>query len=226
MTKQEEYNNIINELEAQNLISEDSIDILNIMLWFITDKTIERHIKYYEFLTILYEQGINLFEYCNEGTVYNSMFRYSYIKHVEISDNITVIDGYAFSNCWDLEDIKFSDSIEAIGISAFASCVRLQNIKLPNDLIKIAEFAFVNCGNLKNIKIPNKTKYIGRYAFANCVYLKTIYIPNSVKFIGDNAFTCCNENLVIYCEAAEKPHSWNDKWNADNHKVIWNYKKP
>lgn len=226
MTRQEEYNNIVDELEKQNLISDNSIDILNIMLWFIEDKTIERHMKYYEFFTFLYEQGINLFEYCDEGTVYNSMFRYSYIKHVEISDNIITIDGYAFSNCWDLEDIRFSDNVETIETSAFTSCVRLKNIKLPNNLLKIAEFAFANCGGLKNIEIPDNTEYIGRCAFANCVYLKTIYIPKSVKSIGDKIFAGCNENLVIYCEAAEKPHLWNDNWNEDNHKVIWNCRKP
>ena len=56
-----------------------------------------------------------------------------------------------------------------------------------------------------------------------CNGLTRITIPNSVTSIGNSAFSGCS-NLIIYCEAKNKPSGWSSSWNYSNCPVVWNYK--
>ena len=76
-------------------------------------------------------------------------------------------------------------SVTAIGKKAFDEDLSLEKIEIPSSITSIESDAFYNCGSLKNI-----------------------YIPSTVTNIESGAFDF-NEQLVVYCETASQPESWN-----------------
>lgn len=90
-------------------------------------------------------------------------------------------------------------------------------------VVEIGHYAFEGCSSLVSVTIPDGIEAIGNSAFYDCSSLKSIIIPKSVSSVGTCTFLDCNENLVIKCEAEEKPEEWADDWNPNNRKVIWGY---
>ena len=64
---------------------------------------------------------------------------------------------------------------------------------------------------------------IGYKAFYGCRSITSLKIPASVTYIGNMAFYNCN-NLIIYCEVAEKPSRWDLNWSMYAVSVVWDYK--
>ncbi|MBQ8287212.1 MAG: leucine-rich repeat domain-containing protein [Clostridia bacterium] len=62
------------------------------------------------------------------------------------------------------------------------------------------------------------------YAFALCSNLKRIIIPETVTQMEYGIFSYSND-LVICCEASEKPAGWHSSWNIDDHTDVWNPKE-
>ena len=162
---------------------------------------------------------------------------------------LTRIGQGAFRNCSRLEKITFSDdnnlfsiddgafvytrienlsfgkntTLKILRASAFYDCVFLKNIELPNSLKEIGYSVFYNCSQVKTVVIPNGVKKIDSYAFNECSALESIYIPSSVVTMANWVFRSCPK-LTINCQAESLPSTWNDEWNDENHKVVWNYK--
>ncbi len=119
------------------------------------------------------------------------------ITSVVLSDGVTSIGGYAFSNCSSLTSITIPNSVTSIGGSAFSNCSSLTSITIPNSVTSIGGYAFSNCSSLTSINIPNSVTSIGYYAFEDCSSLTSITIPNSVTSIGYYAFRGCYSLPVI-----------------------------
>lgn len=114
-------------------------------------------------------------------------------------------------------------SKKSIDRYAFYECNGLMNITIPDNVTSIGEYAFRGCSGLTSITIPNSVTSISGGAFYGCNSLKSITIPNSVTSIDGDAFYGCSK-LTIYCEAANKPSSWNINWNPSNRPVVWDCK--
>lgn len=54
---------------------------------------------------------------------------------MSLSDNITKIEKYAFSNCTNLKSVLIPDSVKVIGDYAFNNCRNLDNIELGMHLL-------------------------------------------------------------------------------------------
>lgn len=144
-------------------------------------------------------------------------FYNTYIKTVELQDNIVKIGNSSFAECSYLEEVNFGKNIKSIGDYAFSNCYYLTNISLPSGINEIGNNAFQHCRSIKEIKLPNSLTKLGTRAFAHCYYLQTIELsnqlvevpdfcfqycsnlsnielPDSIITIGDSAFTYC-ENL-------------------------------
>lgn len=126
----------------------------------------------------------------------------SQLRSVEMPENLIcvgdttdnewgMIDGGAFVNCTNLEEIIFHNC-EKIGGSAFYQCNSLQEITLPKNLRHVGSSAFNYCNQLKEIILPSEVETISYYAFAGCGNLESIQFPPSLKRIEANAFYCCN----------------------------------
>ena len=146
----------------------------------------------------------NVFESCDN------------LKSVVVSEGVTSIGSYAFSNCSNLTEITLpsslenikhyafsycsslvnliiSEKVQNIGDNAFNGCSSLVNITLPNSLTKIGNHLFNYCINLNSIIIPEGVTSIGNYAFRNCSNLVNVLLPNSLTIIGSDAFLNCGK---------------------------------
>ncbi len=117
-----------------------------------------------------------------------------------ISDSVTSIGKYAFSDCSGLTSVTIPDSVTSIGDSAFSCCTSLTSITIPDSVTSIGEDAFYYCTSLTSDIIPDSVTSIGDYAFCFCTSLTSVTIPDSVTSIGDCAFSDCSSlKQICFC---------------------------
>ena len=138
----------------------------------------------------------------------------SQIAQVEIGNEVTSIQDFAFDNCTGLTSISIGNSVTSLGFCAFAGCIGLTSVSIPESVTSIGMYAFSNCRKLSSVTIPNRVTNIGMRAFylcsgltsicmsenvssiesetfIGCSSLTSVIIPNSVKSIRDSAFYAC-----------------------------------
>lgn len=114
---------------------------------------------------------------------------------VEVKEN-TVIAGYAFENCVNLEKVILpEEKIYSIAYGTFSGCEKLSYINLPDGLELISSYAFYGCKSLAGITLPDTITQIGLYAFYGCTSLETINIPKNMYFLGNYAFGGRNKDV-------------------------------
>lgn len=132
------------------------------------------------------------------------------IKNIVISEEITSIGSYSFSNCTNLTRIIIPNSVTEIGYSAFKGCRNLTSVTIPDSVTVIQSSVFSGCANLTNITIPDSVTAIGHYSFKKCTSLTSITIPDSVTIIGSKAFLGCKnlKNIIIPSSTEVVPSPW------------------
>lgn len=113
------------------------------------------------------------------------------LTNINIPDSVSSIGGYAFYDCYALTSIDIPDGVTGISYSAFWACRSLTSINIPDSVSSIDFGAFWGCKSLSNIDIPNSVISIGSCAFQGCESLSEINIPESVTSIGESAFSGC-----------------------------------
>lgn len=104
------------------------------------------------------------------------------LSHIDLSNSlITMIPGYAFQGCTNLEIIEF-----------------------PAGLISIWHYAFYGCNNLKNIVLPDGLGQLMTGTFRECYSLEKITIPSSVNSIASQCFYLTGVNEV-HCKGNTPP---------------------
>ncbi|MEG1834713.1 MAG: leucine-rich repeat protein [Oscillospiraceae bacterium] len=156
-----------------------------------------------------------------DGILYNKdkteMFKCPQGKsgEIAISDSVTSIGNYAFSDCTGITNITISNSVTSIGYGAFDNTPFYNSLPdgevylgkvfykykgtIPKDTeitikagtVSISGTAFNGCTGLKGVTIPDSVTIIGYRAFFDCAYLTTVTIGNSVTSIGSSAFESC-----------------------------------
>lgn len=145
------------------------------------------------------------------------------LTSITLPNSIYYIDEWAFaSSALKSIDLSYLKQLNSIKNYAFASS-NLEWISLPNegDLKTIEHGVFAECLYLQDMDIPNTVDTLGNNVFDGCGALEKIWIPDSVEYMGYQCFWGCSPNLVIYCEAKEKPVGWHSDWNNGNYEVIW-----
>ena len=102
---------------------------------------------------------------------------------IKIPDNITVIEKWAFLDCYSLKDVIYSDNITRIDEEAFCNCCYLNDILIPKNLETFDHCICYNCSNLTNIiwnADVRPTKDLVNTMFVNCKNLHTIKYKNEV----------------------------------------------
>lgn len=119
----------------------------------------------------------------------------SQLKHLVLSDSITSIGDYAFSDCNGIVgQLNIPDSSRRIGYEAFYNCGLISGeLHLPDSLKIIEGSAFQNCISLsESLVIPNAVTTIGYEAFENCRNLKgNLILSKNLRELGGDAFYEC-----------------------------------
>lgn len=118
----------------------------------------------------------------------------SSLSSITIPNGITSIGSYAFAMCSALKHVALPAAIDtALTIDgyAFNNCYSIENMSIPEGTLDIGNNAFNGCYNLVSISLPNSLEGLGVEAFKQCHSLKTIYLPGSIVEIGDNMFEYC-----------------------------------
>lgn len=109
------------------------------------------------------------------------------IEIVEVQDGITVIGERFFNSLFKLKKAIIADSVTEIKFCAFTNCYELEEVKLPASL-KILESSAFDYTALKSVTLPEGLEEIQSSAFYGCTNLQDVTVPASVKFIEQSAF--------------------------------------
>lgn len=117
---------------------------------------------------------------------------------IAISDNVTYLSDYAFTEFKTLKKVSLSDQIVRIGKSCFDGCDSLRDMNMPSALEDIESCAFRDC-SLNIVTLPSKIKTIHRSTFEGCTSLSHIELPESLNKIEEKAFLGCIslQNIVL-----------------------------
>lgn len=153
---------------------------------------------------------------------YGAFFNCSYLKELNLNDEIKTIEDYAFYGCSKIDTFKLPSALTSLGANAmnkcdaltdieipvgvkvinnytFYDCGKLSTVKFHSEITSIGSYSFSGCSTLKNVDLPEQLTSIGSYAFADCASFTAIVIPDKVKTIDSYAFAGCSkvENVTV-----------------------------
>lgn len=137
-----------------------------------------------------------------------------------VSEGVTTIDDYAFSECYSLKTIT-------VGEDSASFCVQ-DNILFNSDKTKLIIYPAKKTGTeyvipdtvtaianaafsgtpLEKITVPNGVTEIPAYAFESCAKLKEVVLPAGITNIGKNAFYKATALTDVWFGGTE------EQWNA------------
>ena len=127
--------------------------------------------------------------------LFNMFKNCSSLKTVENIKKVTLIYGYAFSDCNNL--IALDLGLCGVMYDAFQGCSKLQSIGESAKCTSVDNFAFRFCSSLEKIDLSMCTS-VGSYAFNGCSSLQTVGNPRFTS-IPEDAFSGCSnlENIDL-----------------------------
>lgn len=147
----------------------------------------------------------------NITSIGNGAFAYSNIENVQMNDNVTSLDEYAFYYCTKLANVDLSKSLTKIdGYETFKYTDALKHINLKNVKELTGWYTFQQSG-LEDVDLSNVSNMGGIQVFGSCHNLKTVYIGKNTDFsgkvsIGSNNFAGC-ERLEKYVQRENNIHN-------------------
>ena len=147
----------------------------------------------------------------NITSIGNGAFAYSNIENVQMNDNVTSLDEYAFYYCTKLANVDLSKSLTKIdGYETFTYTAALKHIDLKNVKELTGWYTFQQSG-LEDVDLSNVSNMRGIQVFGSCHNLKTVYIGKNTDFsgkvsIGSNNFAGC-ERLEKYVQRENNIHN-------------------
>ena len=149
------------------------------------------------------------------------------LKRVELGDNVTALNAYAFYNCCFLEMLSMSDSVTSIGSEIFRYCYNLRSVAFPNSVSgavssstfegchKLRSVAFPNsmsgavggsvfftCYSIESVALPDGVTNLSYTTFANCYSLSSVSMPHTLTSIGSSTFNKCLSLMSVVVPAA------------------------
>lgn len=126
----------------------------------------------------------------NRDTVAQALFDgCTNLKHLQLPENVKVIESEAFKMCRSLESIELPKSLRLLGMRAFEGCKSLVMLELPESVEKISDVVFLSNTD-DNLVIKYASMLWGRDEFASLVNSYTqlaleFGICNSIESLVD-----------------------------------------
>ena len=126
------------------------------------------------------------------------------IRAIVVSDGVTAIGKFAFSDLTELQTVELADSVASLGFRCFADCYELTSVRLPQSWnecpaddgttsnVDHRGQIFSGCESLKSLALPEGSRTVPAYAFNGCEELEQILLPDSIDTIGNHAFYNCS----------------------------------
>ena len=136
----------------------------------------------------------------NITSIGNGAFAYSNIENVQMNDNVTALDEYAFYYCTKLANVDLSKSLTKIdGYETFKYTAALKHIDLKNVKELTGWYTFQQSG-LEDVDLSNVSNLAGVQQFVYCRDLRNVYIGKDTDFTNDVGM---GVNLFYGCTALE-----------------------
>ena len=152
---------------------------------------------------------------------------YNILTKLNIPQNITSINDYAFYNFKQITELNISNNVVSVGKYAFSG-VNISYLEIPSSINHLLEGTFKDAKELTELKLNENLKTIYDDVFSGCDKLEKIYFYSSnIKDFekidvkdGNDLFN----NARIYLYSDEKSIEDNTKWyyDQDNKISIWN----
>lgn len=85
---------------------------------------------------------------------------YTPVENLEIPDDVTSINDYAFKYCKNLQTVTIPSSVTSIGKRAFSGCSALNKVNF-NGSVSIKEGAFSGCEKLREVNVSKIEDWLG-----------------------------------------------------------------
>lgn len=121
---------------------------------------------------------------------------------------VTSIGREAFSEKYDISEIKLPSTLKTIEASAFELCISLKEIVFPDSLETIGNTAFADCRNLKKIQIPKNLRSVGICAFTRCTSLESFAVEEGNNGYSNDSygalFDKTQEKLIVFPAGSQR----------------------
>ena len=140
-------------------------------------------------------------------TIYlTAFYNCSNLSSITMSDNVTLLDQGAFSQCSKLKRFNSNTDGEfilpsgttVISGGTFQSCSGMTSLYMYDNVTTIGNDCFNICTNLRTVRLSNSLTAISQSSFSSCHSLSSITIPDSVTSIGDSAFHYCSAMTTVH----------------------------
>lgn len=117
----------------------------------------------------------------------------------------TVVPDRCFQGCAALSSVTLSDEVTAIGDYAFTQCSQLvagygeDAFDLPLKLQTIGVSAFSSCNKLRELTLPSTVTEIGGGAFTNCFSGFKLNLENNNLFVQENNYILNADKTRLIC---------------------------
>lgn len=117
----------------------------------------------------------------------------------------TVVPDRCFQGCTALSSVTLSDEVTAIGDYAFTQCYQLvagygeDAFDLPLKLQTIGVSAFSRCNQVRELTLPSTVTEIGGGAFTNCFSGFKLNLENNNLFVQENNYILNADKTRLIC---------------------------
>jgi len=110
----------------------------------------------------------------------------------------------SFSKCQNITSLVVSENVELIDEYAFSSCLNLETVEIKSVSLKIGYQAFLGCKALKNLTLCEGVHTLDSQAFSSCTSLDVVHIPSTLNEWGANVFSGIAIKELTFADGIEK----------------------
>ena len=130
-----------------------------------------------------------------------NMFGTGFYGHLTLSDDVTKIADFAFTDCPGITGVTIGDGVEELGFAAFENCTALKTVIFGNSLHELSHSAFEGCTGLTELTLPDNITSIDPWAFYDCCNLESVHLGK-----GISTFDFPSEKITDITISEENPY--------------------